>query len=480
MEENNIKAERQTEFEVALSEILNQNIDSQSQGKEVEGMSAKTTQFDKTNNLLLKYYNEKNQNDFEKELKATLTVGAYKKIKKKLDGVNKEEQEEQIRDISKEALAGEQVDQDIEERAIKKVKEEIEAGEEVDIKAEVMKAVYEEAFEKYATLLEKYKMAQLREESLTVGDKEGTELVLYEKYLLNLERSYSNYASKKGLEVKSLFDDPQIKAKKEKLEYEMKKITRSNDMAVSDNLQRIKVLSDRRNYLAEEMSKLAQNRKNMSPEQFRQSMDYYQQQYFEVTIDIRAQDPTLEEYRAQIEQENENIEYSDREIGVRSDNIIAGNYVEKDEIGSDVLGEENIEEIEEIDEEYAESSKDAVEDLVKEAKEALQYGDLKRAEEVIESAESIAFGRALSHRESSEEEPKETEEQIKDDLEENYEESSNPFMKQMESGVASEKEARLQERLRLVEEELVKDDIQTQREQTQEQVYIRTRTNKKW
>lgn len=487
MDEEKINSKKETEYEKVLREILDENINIESQGEDVEKLTSNYTEYDRTNKMLLKYYNEKTGSDFQNELKSKLSKEAHKKVTKRLDEVDsqleKDEQEEQIRELSKETLEGEQISKEIEERAIKKAQEKSEENPEVDFKAEVIKAIYEAAFEEYSYLLEKYKKAQLKDDSMTVGDKEGTELVLYEKYLINLEKKYAGYAKSKGLKEKTLTEDTNIKEKKDKLEYEMKKMTRSNDKSIKDNLQRIRILADRRNAIADRMLELSENRKNMSPEQFKQSMEYYQNQYFEVTIELRSQDPSLEEYKSQIMQENENIEYSNRIIGERSDNIIAGAYQEIDAYGDvkEDLGDENLEEIEDISEDYVVTTQDSVEDMIKEAKTALQYGEIERAIEIVESAEMITFGKEGENLEYEEESTKESDEQIKEDMEQNQEEDFNSsFMQEMESGVASAKEARIQERIRELEEHLLKDKEQIEiQKDDMEQVPVRTRFNKK-
>lgn len=491
MDEENfeVKKENITEYDRAVSEFLNQSINFESQGSDVEKIASNSS-FDKNNEMLLKYYNEKTGNDFQEGLRKELGIKVAEKLKKKLDNkkINEKQKEEQIRDMSKEAFEEEQVDKDIQEHVIKKVEKENELSQkEVDFKAELMKGVYEEAYERYSSILEKYKRQQLREESMTIGDKEGTELVLYEKYLSNIEKRYSNYARSKGLEEKSIDNDKNIKEIKEKLRTDMKKMTRSNDGQIEDNIQRIKILSDRRNEIAEKMAEISENRNNMSPANFKATMDYYQQQYFAITVEMRSQDPTLEIYQQQLMQENENIDYSNRSIGMRNDNIVAGAYQEIDSYGNEKedLGDQNVETINEITQDYNNSVETNVEDLIVEAQEAVNSGDLEHAIEVIESAEAITFGYEVSAKDQVENETDQTDEQTKDKIEKNQDkdeqkEDSNSFMTEMESGVANDKEARLQERIRILKEENNKNKEEMEVEQDNlEQVKVRSRFGKK-
>ena len=223
----------------------------------------------------------------------------------------------------------------------------------------------------------------------------------------------------------------------------------------------------------------------MSQEQFKRSMDYYQQQYFEVTVELRSQDPTLEQYQNQIMQENENIDYSNRTIGARNDSIVAGSYQELDSYGhiKEDLGDENLEEIADITQDYANTSQEVVGDMIKEAKLALMNGDIQKATEIIESAEGLSFGREVSKRDSDENAISENDEQLKEGMEQNDEQneySNNSFMQEMESGVADEKEAQLQERLRILEENYNKDIEDAQIEQNNlDKTMVRTRFNKK-
>lgn len=499
-EKVNINNEHETEYEKAIKKFLDESIDIHSQGEDIEKL-AYNSEFDRTNEMLLKYYNEKNGDDLQSTLKIILGIGAYKKLMKryKLHGKNIDgnEKEEQIRDMSKEVFEDEKVDDMTKERAIKKVEQEEKADstESLDFKAELMKAVYEEAFERYDSLLTKYKNIQLREESMTVGDKEGTELVLYEKYLKNMEKKYAKYARSKGLDIKELDQDKDIKAKKEKLENDMKKITKSNDLKVEDNILRINILLDRRNQIAEKMLEISENRESMSPEQFKSSMDYYQQEYFDLTVEMRSQDPTLEMYQQDISQENENIEYSNRTIGARSDKIVAGSYQEMDyENKKEDVGDRNINQIQDMSQDFGKTSQKVVSELIEDAQDALEKGDLVHATEVIESAEVISFGREVSYDDSSDDVENINNEEMKEKIDETQKEDQkedensevqegeeqNSFMQEMESGVASEKEAQLQERLRILKENNTKDenDLQIQGNDLEQQ-HVRTRFNRK-
>lgn len=448
-ESKEIKNGQKTEYEKAIEQFLKENIDTKSQGKEVEQLASKSSS-DKVNDLLLKYYQEKTGNDFQKELQEEMGLEVYQKLEKKLGQAADEQKEEQIRDVSKEALEGEEIDEELKKEAIKKADEKSETSQEVDFKAELMKAVYIDAFERYAHILDQYKRAQLKDESLTVGDKEGTELVLYEKYLQNIERNYQSYASSKGLEEKVLEQNEEIKQKKEKLEYDMKKLNRSNDEQIEDNIQRIRILMDRRNEIAEKMSEIAENRDNMSSANFKSTMDYYQQEYFAITVELRSQDPTLEMYYQQMEQENENREYSNREMGTNQGNMVAGDYKKNKDL-TDENEEEVIDMVTDIQEAYQKS----VPDLLEEAKEALESGDLDLADEILQSIEAIQTGQSISSRDADDEQTNQTDEQAKEDMEENKEseqEEKNPLFEECSAGVASEREAQLQRRLRECEE----------------------------
>jgi len=492
MDEENfeVKKENLTEYDKAVKEFLNQSINFESQGSDVEKIASNSS-FDRNNEILLKYYNEKTGNDFQEGLREELGIKVAEKLKKKLDNkkINDKQKEEQIRDMSREAFEEEQVDKDIQERVIKKVEKENDLSQkEVDFKAELMKGVYEEAYERYSSILEKYKRQQLREESMSIGDKEGTELVLYEKYLSNIEKKYSSYAKSKGLEENHIEDDKNIKEIKEKLRTNMKSMTRSNDEHIEDNIQRIKILSDRRNAIAEKMVEISENRDNMSPANFKATMDYYQQQYFAITVEMRSQDPTLEMYQQQLMQENENIDYSNRTIGGRNDNIVAGSYQEIDSYGNEKedLGDQNVKAINEITQDYSTSVETNVDDLIVEAQEAVNSGDLEHAIEVIESAEAITFGYEISAKDQAENETNPTDDQAKEQIDKNKdkdsekEENSNSFMQEMESGVANEREARLQERIRILKEENNKNKEEMEVQQGNlEQVKVRSRFGKK-
>ena len=488
-----VKNKNAKTYEQAISEFLDQSIRLDSQGEDIESIISNSN-FDKNNEILLKYYNEKTGTDFQESLKEEFKLKVSNKLNERLDNESdqKDHIDEQIRDISKETFENEQIDKKTQEHAIKKVESESEndlSKKEIDFKAELIKGVYEEVYERYSSILEKYKRQQLRQEAMSIGDKEGTELVLYEKYLNNIETKYRNYAVSKGLEQKSIDEDSNIKSIKEKLRSDMKKMTRANDVKIEDNIQRIKILSDRRNAIAEKMSEISSSRDNMTPTNFKATMDYYQQQYFALTVEMRSQDPTLELYQQQMIQENENIDYSNRMIGIRTDNIVAGSYQEVDSYGNekDDLGDKNANTLYEIVDDYSTSVEVNVEDLIVEAQDAVNKGDLQHAIEVIESAEAITFGYDVSSQDENKNETNQTDEQVKEKVEQNKEadenskeKSNNDFMQEMENGVANEKEAKLQERIRILKEENNKNKEQMQLQQDNlEQVKVRSRFGKK-
>ena len=209
-----VKKIKREDTDKFLDEVLNSNITVEN-FQEIAAKSLETAEFERVNKILLDHYNKENKIDFQTQLKAIIGNDVIEKIKNREDIEIEEENQidEQARDI-------EGVDEKTIEEAKKNTKQEKEKNKdenkEFDLRAELMKQVYKEVYKKYSDTLYDLQRRQLGRDELTVGDKEGTELVLYENYLKRLERNYNGYANIHNLDEKILSDNKDImEAKKD-------------------------------------------------------------------------------------------------------------------------------------------------------------------------------------------------------------------------------------------------------------------------
>lgn len=192
---SNLNIKNNEEVQKILDDILDENVSVES-FQEIASRSLENAEVDKINSILLDYYNKNIGYDFQSSLKQQLKLMINEKVLSKLDSTNdlEKSREDKIREVGNE----EKVDKDTLEEASKNIdenkkdkEEQDNDSKEFDFKAELMKQVYIEEFKKYSELLYRLKEIQAYNRELTIGDKEGTQLVLYERYLMNLEHNYS-------------------------------------------------------------------------------------------------------------------------------------------------------------------------------------------------------------------------------------------------------------------------------------------------
>ena len=325
---------KKEEVDQVLDEIINENV-SIDNFQEITEKSLETSEYEKVNALLLDYYNKKNNTDFQEVLKQELKLMVNEKVLSKLQnsGDLEKAKEEKIDDEAKDIINEEGVDKKTLDEAKEKVKDEQnkEQNKEYDLRAELMKHVYVEEFKKYSATLYKLKETQAYNRELTVGQKQGTELVMYEKYLASLETKYKAYASTKGLSVKEINQDNEIKDLKDKLKYQVGKKEEYIDDKVGKRMNNFRELFDKRENISSKMLELVNsNMAKENPEEFKKQMDNYQDEYRKITYEIRVQDPSLEEYQNQILIEKENKEFANKEI--RSQIGFASGYSDEQRI----------------------------------------------------------------------------------------------------------------------------------------------------
>lgn len=416
---SNLNIENKEEIQKALDEILNENI-SVDTFQDIAAKSLESSEFDKVNSILLEYYNKRVGYDFQNSLKEQLKLMVNEKVLSKLNDTNdlEKSKEEKVNEIGNE----ENVDKDTLEKASQKLDEkekdksiQNDNSEEYDFRAELMKQVYIEEFKKYSDLLYRLKEKQAYNRELTVGDKQGTELVLYEKYLMNLESSYKGYANLNKLKEKTLNDSKEIKEIKEKLAYDLGKKEEYIDNKVNMRLNNFKDMYKKRQEIAKKISEITDNKMLQNdPNRFKKEMDYYQEEYRKITYKMRVLDPTLEEYQEMIRVEYENKEFANRELGINSEVGFGSGYSDKQK----EFDKENLKRSTEnraVDIEYKDdiTVKNTVDDLIREASTRINQ-DIRydEVEEYLQQAEDMLSINENENKEAKDEQIKVSNEKL--------------------------------------------------------------------
>jgi len=389
-----IKTENEQKIEIVLEEILDKNVSVET-FQETAARSLETAEYDKVNSLLLDYYNKNQGYEFQDSLKQQLKLMVNEKVLAKLDDSKdlEKSKDEIVNQIGNE----ENIDKDTLEKAKKNLDdknkdEKQKEDQEFDLRAEIMKQVYIEEFKKYSTLLYRLKEMQVYNHDLTVGDKQGTELVLYEKYLTNLENSYRAYAGTNKLEEKVLNDNIDVKDLKEKLAYDVDKKETNIDYKVNKKINNFKELYVKRQEIAKEISEITDNESLKSDsEKFKKRMDYLQDEYRNLTYEMRVQDPTLDEYQEMISIEKENKEFAIKELGIDEELGFAAGYSNKQiEIDKKMIQNSTEKKVITMEQKDNITVRNTVDDLIRETTLLIDEDiDYDKAEEYLQSVEDM-------------------------------------------------------------------------------------------
>ena len=484
---------KENEFDIAMTEILRENFDTKTQGKDVEEMLYSND--DKIQQLLLDYYNTyDSRHDFQTELIRSLAVKLKlneEEFIAKKGHDSKEEQDEQIREVAKETQDEEEsIDDETKKRAENKIKKDKskEGLSKNELKAELMKAVYMDVFERYEKALIDYKKVQERKEMATIGDREGTEIILYERYLQKLEKNYANFARANGVDMKDIDADEDIKKKKEMFAKTIGEYDDINDQNVEQNLKRVDELTKKRDYYAGKLAEIIENKDNMSHVEFHNSLQSYNDLYIEATLELNSIKPSLGMYQQNLETEKENMEFYEREIGFNSNERVAIGKTLGDDGKLRKEEHENVEDVVDISNTGALNQENAIDDIVVVARKAfdkyLKTGDMEdfcEAKKAIETAEAVYTGKNV------EEEKKEGNERKNNSVREDYnytpdekKKEDNGLKSELSSGVESVEMANAKEDLRSRIESLEeKNTANSPKIDNQEFVYERKSGNKK-
>lgn len=392
---------------------------------------------------ILKAYNSKQNTDIQKELRAYLEPTILEKIAASLDGkdidkVKKEEQKEIQREISSVEEEGISVDTETKEEIEKNIeeKEQGKENQEVNLRAEVLKAMYKSVLEEYYKLkldLQEGYNGQLSTGDISVGDKQGTKLVLYEKYLRNIDQRF------KGISKSYIVtDDPDIKKYEQRLEKRALHNEKNVLEKADDNIQVIQKYYDERAEIATQIAWLSENASITSPEKFKTQMDELQKRYLQATAKLYAISPNPIELQKSIEERGEDEKYRAKQLGAKElahDRRLgtAAKDISNDKRLEEVVTDSKEQAYESTIENY--SAANSVYESYMEAEERGQYD---KAEELLQSLEEIA---GIEHEEKEIKEEKNTEENPAYDYdgEENVEQKgSNTYLNYLKGRVNDE------------------------------------------
>lgn len=393
---SNLNVENKKEMQKALDEILEENVSVET-FQEMAARSLENAEIDKVNSMLLDYYNKKVGYNFQDSLRQQLKLMVNEKVLVKLN--DNEDLEKSKEDKVSEVGNEENVDKDTLEKASKKMdeKEKEESkqkndSQEYNFRAELMKQVYIEEFKKYSDLLYRLKERQAYDRDLTIGDKQGTELVLYERYLMNLEARYRGYANLNKLDEKTLNDNEEIKELKEKLACDLGKKEEYIDSKVEIRLNNFREMYQKRQEIAKKISEITDDKLlQQNPQKFKQEMDRYQEEYRKITYEMRVQDPTLEQYQEMIKIEQENKGFAQRKLGINSEVGFESGYSEKQKDIDEKLIK-NSTEARTVNMGYKDDNtvKNTLEDLIRESATRINQDErYEQAEQYIEQAEDM-------------------------------------------------------------------------------------------
>lgn len=347
---------------------------------------------------ILNSYNKKYNTDIQKQLRAYLEPTTMEKVRSSIEGedikeIKEKEQKEietTISSVSKDGIGMDsntkkEVEQELEE---KKKKEPQEITEE-NLRATVLKAMYKTTLEKYYNLklnLQEGRKGQIETGDISVGEKQGTELLLYEKYLKSIDERY------RGISKKSVIrDDEDIKEYEEELAVRSAKNEEYVLNRNENDIKEVYRLYEKRNSLATDIAYLGTKAANMSPEKFKKEMDAYQKEYIEISSKLHNINPNPFELQKSIDEKND-LE--------RARNTMSGyNVVHERELGGRVIKEErendfdfkdNVEDLNKINEKSDKLQDKSTEDLLDKYYEAEERGNYSKAEEILQSLEMIS------------------------------------------------------------------------------------------
>ncbi len=300
------------EYEKLMDEILDDEIDFSNKSEEFIKLFFNREVAEKE---ILKRDGKDLQQQFREAIKKNPML--LDNMNKSLDGRTKKEIEEEKRDIevknvTKEIAKEENLTREDEEEIEEEAKKEKDLTRS-EIKALAIKVIYEYTLDEYHKLREDLYTGyngQVKTGNLTNGDKMDTKLIMYQRYLRNLDMQYRQCS---GYLITQA--DDSLKQKENRYFYN----EQLNEKQVYDkaekNLSRVHELNEQLDSIAEEIARISENAALMTPEKFESSMEELKKDYKEKTLELRALDPNMVELSRQINEKEENDLAEQRMVG---------------------------------------------------------------------------------------------------------------------------------------------------------------------
>ncbi len=436
-------------------------------------------------------YNKKYGVDIQQELRAYLEPTTMERIRSDIDGKNvdemkKQEQKEISRTVSEVSNAGIGVDgatKDEIEKNVEKEQENQEKGEistdEENLRALVYKAMYKAVLEDYYNLKlgiqERGPNNQLETGDISVGDRNGTKLVLYEKYLKNIDQNY------KGLTRTSVIrDDEDIKKFEEGLAYRAGRNERAILKKNDDALDRVSELYQKRENIAEDIAYLSTRASTMSPEKFESQMDSLQKEYKEASARIYSISPNPLELQQSIEERAADERFRNKEVGdtyERVHNIQLGGKVTTLERENDVSLYQDVKESNEQTYESDAAIDKSADVILEQYYEAEERGNYAKAEELLQSLETMA---GIKYEDVETAKTDETSSKTPDEIEEEQEEGRGNILNDPRLNAVNDDEdvAKIEAERdnRKIRAKAVEEKLNVKRNKTNEKEFEYTRT----
>lgn len=355
---------------------------------------------------VLDYYNRKNNIDFQKTTLQNLSDSSYESLLSELNhDRNDDKQKDEGKDIVKEDLeksVNEQIDKSrmpsdkIDKEGIMQELAEM-TEEEKDItskdvksivKAATIKAIYKATLEKYEDnrkrIMEHADIVRRRDGDFALEDRLAAENRMYEVYLQKLGKQYSSILpSHKAIE-----NDEKIAAKQKDIKDEHNKEEEAKEKKREEDISRIVLLYNEKEKIEEEMAHMALNPATFDKEAFQNLQN-----------ELYEKDKELASMKSSPDVLIENINRDDRQEELESKELGGNNETTDPSIAR--TSKENEQKEENNDRIKTETSNSLEVDSyeIERLKEAyLEYksrGEYKKAEQVIETIESICGSKEI-------------------------------------------------------------------------------------
>ena len=265
------------------------------------------------NDILLDFYNKKNQENIQVELFEKY----YKMSKENINSMFLEEQ--QVDNQVDETLKGE--DKKTKDQVKKQIKEENKdektKNKKDDLETRIYKTMYKNMYKDYADKVLQYKDNQFDNMDVALKDKQAFETLALEKNLEKVELMYYNKTGKNFSSDKKITE--QRKDFKNKFEYNQRGIENTTD----DRMQRINMLYKIREEKYREYIN-ALTDKTKSP----QEKYLYKKEYEKANYDLIQNVPSLQEYLNELQSQEKNEDLA-RKKGLENKSAVNSRFDEK-------------------------------------------------------------------------------------------------------------------------------------------------------